>query len=152
MDSSKELKRAWLVRLKNRDLHCALCGCLIEAREDISVEHYVPKARTTHDLSGNSYNIRPAIKIINSIKGSLLPCEWHLIRRERLLYAIKYWRLTRHDEAIIIKALARLATEKDLLNPCQNCILSNAKEQCDAARNMAEYCLPALYGFKFRQS
>lgn len=129
---------------------CCLSGLEILSQKDLSAEHYVPKARTTPDFSGDSYNIRPAIKIINSIKGALLPCEWALLREERLLYALLHWKLTKHNKSIIIKALDRLATEKDVLNPCQHCILSNAKEQCDEARNMAGYRISQLSSFKSR--
>ena len=137
------MKRRWR-KLYGMELTCCLSGLSITCPQDFSREHFVPKARTTPEFSGDSYNIRPAIKIINSIKGALLPCEWVLVRKERLLYALLHWKLTRHNKSIIMQALDRLATEKDTLNPCQHCILSNAKEQCDAARNMAGYRISQL--------
>ena len=143
------MKRRWR-KLYGMELTCCLSGLSIICPQDFSCAHFVPKARTTPEFSGDSYNIRPAIKIINSIKGALLPCEWVLVRKERLLYALLHWKLTRHNKSIIIQALDRLATEKDTLNPCQHCILSNAKEQCNAARNMAGYRISQLSSFKSR--
>lgn len=137
------MKKRWR-EIADMELTCCLSGLSITRPQDFSREHYVPKARTTPEFSGDSYNIRPAIKIINSIKGALLPCEWVLLRKERLLYALTHYKLTAHNKSIIIKALDRLATEKDMLNPCQHCILSNAKKQCDKARNMMGYRISQL--------
>lgn len=150
MDTMKALRRAWLVRLKNRDLHCALCGCLIESRKDLSVEHYVPKTRASTVFSQNMFNLRPALAIINNIKGDLLPCEWEVLKSQKCLHALQHYNLTAPNKILIIRALDRFATEKDMLNPCQDCILSSAKEQCDAARNMAAYKLPKLSCVQFR--
>lgn len=118
---------------------CCLSGLPIVCPQDFSLEHYVPKARTTPEFSGNSYNIRPAIKIINNIKGALLPCEWVLLRKERLLYALENWHLTQHNKRIVIDALTRFSQEKNIPNPCLECILNSAKEQCTMARNMIQY-------------
>lgn len=145
------MKKRWKKLYETQEtIICCLSGLPITCRQDFSREHFVPKSRTTPEFSGDSYNIRPAIKIINNIKGDLLPCEWVLLRKERLLYALLHYNLTKHNKSIIIKTLDRFATEKELLNPCQYCILSNAKEQCDVARNMAGYRIPQLSSFKSR--
>lgn len=145
------MKKQWKKTCEAQEtIVCCLSGLPITCRQDFSREHFVPKSRTTPELSGNSYNIRPAIKIVNNIKGDLLPCEWMLVREERLLYALLYYKLTKHEKSIITKTLDRFATEKEQLNPCQYCILSSAKEQCDAARNMAGYRISQLSSFKSR--
>lgn len=76
MDRSKELKRAWLVRLKDRELYCALCGCLIESRKDLTVEHEPPKSRQK-DLGPSK--LFPAHKNrCNHDKGALEYSEYQL--------------------------------------------------------------------------
>ena len=146
----KKFQKLYLPLLRLNQVRCCLSGLLIKKPKDLTVEHYVPKSRTVPDFSQSPYNIRPAIKIINTIKGALLPCEWVLVREERLLYALMHYKLTSHNKSVIIKALDRFATEKDVLNPCQHCILSNAKEQCDAARNLAGHGISGLSSFKSR--
>lgn len=71
--SLKQIKRSWLVRLKKRDLYCVLCGCLIESRKDLSVEHLVPRALGGKSTSDNIY---PAHKHCNLAKGCHTPEEW----------------------------------------------------------------------------
>ncbi len=73
MNEMKALKRAWLVRLKNRDLYCALCGCLIESRKDLNVEHYLPRAKGG---ATDSENCVPAHKWCNAAKRDTTPENW----------------------------------------------------------------------------
>lgn len=136
--------------MKFDQVRCCLSGLLIKRQKDLTVEHYVPKARTSSLFSEAPYNIKPAIKIINCIKGTLLPCEWVVLREQKLLEALERWNLTGNDRAIIIQALDRLATEKGSLNPCQDCILSAAKEHCYDARNMEGYRISRLPSVKSR--
>lgn len=138
----------WLVN--SAPLICCLSGLLIENPKDLSREHYVPKARAPEFYTLFPYNIHPALKIMNSIKGAMLPCEWMLLREEKLTYALDHWNLTAHNRELIIKALDRFATEKGVLDPCQYCILSTAPEQCNESRNMAGYGISKLSSFKSR--
>lgn len=84
MDTMKALRRAWLVRLKNRDLYCALCGCIIEKPSDVSVEHEPPKSRQFELGVSQLY---PAHKTsCNNVKGALEFSEyqlWLLLNRVR---------------------------------------------------------------------
>ncbi len=63
-----ECKRSWLVRLKNRELFCVLCGQLIESIGELSVEHEPPRSREKE--LGKSF-IYPAHKKCNNEKGAL---------------------------------------------------------------------------------
>jgi hypothetical protein len=76
VDSKKELKRAWLVRLKDRELFCALCGELITAKKELTIEHDPPKSRQ-YEL-GKS-DLLPAHKNgCNHYKGALEYSEYQL--------------------------------------------------------------------------
>ena len=92
MDTMKALRRAWLVRLKDRDLHCALCGCLIESRKDLNIEHYVPRAKggTTDNA-----NCVPALKWCNAAKGDNVPAYWNAHGYLLLAKLINAWNLHR---------------------------------------------------------
>lgn len=90
MDTMKALRRAWLVRLKNRELYCALCGCLIESRKDLNVEHYVPRS-----LGGatDDKNCLSAHKWCNSAKANHDPLYWNVHGYTLLANLIHAWTL-----------------------------------------------------------
>lgn len=60
---------------------CVLCGRPIKRIKDLSTEHLIPKSR-----GGTSayYNIEPAHKICNNLKGNMTMNEWiSFIQRQR---------------------------------------------------------------------
>ena len=129
---------------------CFLSGLEIPPNE-FSTDHLVAK----HWLPKRLYNLEenqvPAIKIINTIKGVCMPCEWEDKKIGLCHHALENWNLKQFNRTIIIKALARFATEKEPLNPCQHCILSSvAKEYCYARRDLEKYRMRWLYGIKSR--
>lgn len=89
MDSSKELKRAWLVRLKNRELYCALCGCLIESRKDLTLDHhFVVKSKGGKVTPENA---RPTCQWCNNARGAHSLEEWERNGYKYLADLINAW-------------------------------------------------------------
>lgn len=118
----------------NGHLICCLSGLPIE-KHDYSIEHYVAKSRILPELANLPGNIFPAIKIINNIKGNLIPCEWHELRVERLYSALIKWKLKPRNKKIIISALQRIESEPVGTIPCNKCILRKYPEECVRVRN-----------------
>lgn len=114
---------------------CFLSGLPIESG-DMSIEHYAPKSRVPTMYANATLNKHPAIKIINFVKGDLLPCEWHLLREERLLYALENWRLKPKQRKSIHLALKQIPLEPPQ-NPCDKCVLNDAIDICITA--LAKY-------------
>lgn len=89
MDRSKELKRAWLVRLKNRELYCALCGCLIESRKDLTLDHhFVVKSKGGKVTPENA---RPTCRWCNNARGAHSLEEWERNGYKYLADLINAW-------------------------------------------------------------
>lgn len=117
-----------------------------------SVDHFVAKFWLPRFLYNLPENKKPAIRIMNNIKGVKFPCEWYDTRYELCYIALQKWNLKSSDKNIIIEALDRFATEKDTLNPCQHCVLSSkAREYCYAQRNLEKYRIRWLYGIESRK-
>ena len=89
MDNAKELKRAWLVRLKDRELYCALCGCLIESRKDLTLDHY----HVVKSKGGlvSEENARPAHQWCNNARGCHSLKEWEHHGYKYLADLINAW-------------------------------------------------------------
>lgn len=131
---------------------CFLSGLEIPKGQK-SREHIVPRSKIPKYIANNPYNIAPAIKIFNCIKGDRFLCEWEDKKFELTYNALKSWNLKQANKEIIIKALDRFATEKESLVPCQHCILSKvATEYCYAERNLEKYRSRWLYDIQFGQS
>lgn len=64
----KELRKLWLMKLKNRQLYCYLCGELIAHQSDLSADHVIPRA---HGGETTPDNLKPAHKYCNSRKGCM---------------------------------------------------------------------------------
>lgn len=108
---------------------CFLTGLPILRRSDWSREHYAPKSRIPPFLAQQPYNIRPALKIINSIKGNLLPCEW-IEQRAALCYrALQHYNLNSQQRAQVLKSM-EIFINAAPVNPCAACICARAPEYC----------------------
>lgn len=89
MDTRKEIKRAWLVRLKDRELHCALCGCLIESRKDLTLDHYhVVKSKGGKVTPENA---KPVHQWCNNARGAHSLQEWERNGYKYLADLIDAW-------------------------------------------------------------
>lgn len=104
---------------------CFLSGIEIPRGKE-SVEHYAPKSRIPKGIAQQSYNLFPAIKVINFAKGNLMPCEWEDVKYERLYYAYINWKLKPSDKKILRQALNGMPK----INPCQYCICANYVQYC----------------------
>ena len=99
-------------------MRCFLSGYDIQ-RGQYSREHFYPKSKLPYYLQNEKSNIFPAIKIFNSIKGDLLPCEWYDVWQERCYSALQRYRL-KPSERRYVKRL--LETGLPEMNPCDFCL------------------------------
>lgn len=90
MNEMKALKRAWLLQLKDRELYCALCGCLIECRKDLNVDHYRPMAKGG---ATDSKNCVASHRWCNSAKCDATPEYWEHHGHKMLADLINAWNL-----------------------------------------------------------
>lgn len=128
---------------------CFLSGLEIPKGQH-SREHIAPRSKLPSYIASIPYNIAPAIKIFNFIKGDRFLCEWEAKKYDLTYHALQKWNLKQANKELIIQALDRFATEKDTLNPCQHCILSKiGMEYCYAQRNLEKYRVRWLYGIQF---
>lgn len=104
------IKRKWLALLNERHLYCVLCGHLILSKKQLSLEHYVPKSRSEN--ADNIFNIYPAHRLCNKIKGNLLPGEWHREKKKRMLYALNNWKLTSKERRLLFYILKEMNYER----------------------------------------
>ena len=130
---------------------CFLSGLEIPNGE-YSIDHFVAKFWLPQHLYNMKQNKVPAIKIMNFIKGTFMPCEWYDRRYELCEHALLHWNLTARRKGVIISALDRFATEKEPFVPCQYCILSSkAQEYCYARRDLERYRRRWLYSIEQRE-
>ena len=113
-------------------LVCFLSGEPIVRQKDITTEHFVPKSLADknapnyaemHAIVTSQYNLHPAIKIINNIKGNLLPCEWEQQKSTRVYKALENYSLDPYERGLLQKLLAVWATKPQQGKPCQKCAL-----------------------------
>lgn len=91
-----------------------------------NLEHLVPRGRVYPLINGRS-NVFPALKIINSIKGNLLPCEFEKLKYKLADKALNDWNIKQVDRNLIREAMIRW-DEGYNPNWCDICIL-NCKER-----------------------
>ena len=103
---------------------CFLSGIEIP-KNKYSREHYCPKSRIK-ELAQHPYNIYPAIKIFNHIKGSLMPCEWEAQKYDLIQNAYLHWHIKPSDKKLLRQALNGMPK----INPCEYCICAYYKDRC----------------------
>ena len=101
---------------------CFLSGLEIP-KGKLSREHYSPKSLITRNFHYTKNNIFPAHKLINEIKGNILPCKWEQKKFDRVLFAIEHYDLRSADREFCRKTLENWETYR--INPCQWCIMQN---------------------------
>lgn len=126
-------------------MRCFLSGLEIP-RGEYSVEHLVPRFWLPSRYYSIKANKVPAIKVINSIKGIKMPCEWFDMRYELTYHAYENWHIRKADKKTVELALARFEKNKDQINPCEYCILSRiAQNYCLERQELEKYRLRWLY-------
>lgn len=103
---------------------CFLSGIEIP-KGKYSREHYCPKSRLG-SAAQNHYNIYPAIKIFNHIKGNLMPCEWEEQKYDLIYHAYQNWHVKPEDRKLLRQALNGMPK----INPCEYCMCSFYKQYC----------------------
>lgn len=91
--------------------YCYLCDEPILRPKDLTKEHYCPKSRVPRYIAQSPYNIKPAIKIVNNIKGNLMPCEWE-DRKVFLIYrALQSYHIDRFERQLLTRVLEKYQKE-----------------------------------------
>ena len=121
MKPYKSRRSQFRYEIKNGKCVCVISGIPINEIKQLSLEHWVPKCRWDGIEVTEPYNIYPAHKIINSLKGSMLPCEFWINREKIYKRAIQHYNLKRDEKRIVQAALNFIPYYK--LNPCDLCFL-----------------------------
>lgn len=106
---------------------CILSGLEIPEGKGTK-EHLVPKSRIPM-FAHTTGNIFPAHKVMNCMKGDLLPCEFEKLKYDLAIKALYDWHIKEPDREFIRKALANWY---DGYSPdwCKICILNcNGKQR-----------------------
>lgn len=98
-------------------------------RKDWTREHYAPKSRVPYYIAQNPYNIRPALAIINHIKGNLFPCEWQDARLRLCYRALQNYHLKPAWRQQVRAAIANYESAP-AADPCADCICRFYREYC----------------------
>lgn len=122
MISYKQIRQEYKAQIAKGDCYCILSSIKIENVKDLSLEHLVPQSRVEYGIAAQPENIYPAIKIINNIKGSLLPCEFEREKIHLFKKALRKNNLKKHEKDLVQEALDKSYSYH--INPCLYCILS----------------------------
>ena len=83
---------------------CILSGLEIPKGKQ-NIEHLVPKSRVPKYIANNPYNLYPAHKVINCIKGNLLPCEFEERKFSLSYHALESWRMKSDDREFVRRTI-----------------------------------------------
>ena len=128
MPDYKEIRYNYKKDIKKEKCYCILSGLKITDQNELSLEHFVPRSKGPYYETKQWHNIYPAYKIINSVKGRLLPCEWMEQREYLLKKTLSKDHLNKKNKAIVQAALENIPNYK--INPCEYCILSVRCRDC----------------------
>ena len=92
----------------------------------VTREHYYPKSHLPSKIYSMPFNIVPAHKIINNIKGDLLPCQWEQQKINLSYIAIKKYHITNQNRLFLKLAIDNWQFYK--INPYKYCIATKFKE------------------------
>ena len=121
MKRYKNIRAVFQNEILSGRCYCILSNLQITDPNLCSIEHYVPLARVSYHLATQRNNIFPAYRIINNLKGQLLPCEYENDKVEILQYALDHYKLRQVDKEIVKAAIKNSYTYN--INPCKFCIL-----------------------------
>lgn len=102
-----DIRRIWLIRLKNGELYCALCGELIRSRKDLNADHKQAKSKggaTTND------NLQPTHKWCNEARGNVDLEDWNVYSYVYLKTLVARWKKnkTKYNKTGVYKSLMAL--------------------------------------------
>ena len=120
------MKKTKKKKLLETTQYCFLSGEPIIRPKDLTREHYCPKSKLPLSIASEPYNIKPAIKIINNIKGDLFPCEWEEQKIGRVYNAIINYNLDNYERALLSLVLEKykIQGKRDV---CPLCVLHKLK-------------------------
>ena len=116
----KDLRLLYISQINQNLCRCILSGLLITNRKFLSLEHYFPVSRGDWDETHAITNVFPAYKIMNNLKGRLLPCEWEMTKESLMKKYLAKSHSKSGDREIVEKALENIPKYK--INPCDLCI------------------------------
>lgn len=99
-----DLRKAFALMRDRNVLYCAICGCLIEKKDKITLDHHVPKSKGG---ASDASNLLPAHKICNEIKSDIMPDVFEKTKIRRFEYALNNYKLKHRDRQIIKEFLYR---------------------------------------------
>ena len=99
---------------------CVLSGLEIPKGKK-NIEHYCPKSRVPRSIWNNPANLFYAYKVLNFVKGELMPCEWEEQKFELTYYAIRNWNIKEVDRKFLKQTLKHW--ERWSRNPCDLCLM-----------------------------
>lgn len=101
---NKDLRKTFALMRDHNVLYCAICGCLIDKKDTITLDHHIPKSKGG---DSGSNNLLPAHKICNEIKADLMPDDFEMCKEERFRFALEHYNLKRRDKHIVKQFLYR---------------------------------------------
>lgn len=118
---------------------CVLSGLDIPSGKSTR-EHVAPKSKVPRFIAQQPYNIRPAIKIINNIKGNLFLCQWEDMKLDLCYHALYSYKLRPCDKHILRDAIEKFENEPRP-EACEICICAQKKYQsyCYDKQRLNEY-------------
>lgn len=103
-----------------KTFHCFLSD-LDAPMSKHSIEHYCPRSLVKKVIWNNPLNIFDAHKVINSIKGARMPCDWVDLRIDLAWHALTHWNLKKEDDAFVRRAIDQWEAYET--NPCKYCLM-----------------------------
>lgn len=118
--------------IKGHDMTICILSGLEIPRGHESIEHFMPRFYLPARIANDPDNLYLAIRILNSLKGALRPCEWIDQRYDICYHAYHKYNLRQANKQIVRQALNGMA----IINPCQYCIARKYPQYCiDIKRN-----------------
>ena len=82
-----------------------ILSCLEIPTGKYNKEHLVPRSRVPARIANNPLNIHPCHKVLNCIKGNLLPCEFEEMKYSLSYHAIEAWNIKNEDKDFVRRAI-----------------------------------------------
>lgn len=86
------------------NLTCVLSGLEIPPGKE-NQEHLCPKSRVPKTVWSDPRNIFWAHRVMNTIKGNFMPCEWERAKFDLTYHALQKWNLHKTDKQFLKRAL-----------------------------------------------
>lgn len=86
-----------------------------------NTEHYCPRSRVPKSIWNNPKNLFPAHKVVNCVKGNMMPCEWEEEKFDLTYHAMCHWNIRQADKEFLKQTLEHW--EEWYRDPCKLCLM-----------------------------